>query len=67
MTELTLDTDLTPQQEEYLGMVRESAETLLTLINGILDYSKLDAGRLDLQPVPFQLRQHLGISSSRWR
>ena len=60
MTELTLDTDLTPQQEEYLGMVRESAETLLTLINGILDFSKLEAGRLDLQPVPFQLRQHLG-------
>jgi signal transduction histidine kinase/CheY-like chemotaxis protein/HPt (histidine-containing phosphotransfer) domain-containing protein len=60
MTELTLDTDLTSQQQEYLGMVRESAETLLTLINGILDFSKLEAGRLDLQPVPFQLRQQLG-------
>jgi signal transduction histidine kinase/CheY-like chemotaxis protein/HPt (histidine-containing phosphotransfer) domain-containing protein len=60
MTELTLDTDLTPQQQEYLGMVRESAEILLALINGILDFSKLEAGRLDLQPIPFQLRQHLG-------
>ena len=60
MTELTLDTDLAPQQQEYLGMVRESAETLLALINGILDFSKLEAGRLDLQPIPFQLRQHLG-------
>ncbi len=60
MTELTLDTNLTLQQQEYLGMVRESAETLLALINGILDFSKLEAGRLDLQPIPFQLRQHLG-------
>ena len=60
MTMLTLETDLTPQQQEYLGMVRESAETLLTLINGILDFSKIEAGKLGLQPVPFQLRQHLG-------
>jgi two-component system sensor histidine kinase/response regulator len=60
MTELTLDTDLTPQQQEYLGMVRESAETLLTLIGGILDFAKIEAGKLDLQPVPFHLRQYLG-------
>jgi signal transduction histidine kinase len=60
MTMLTLDTDLTLQQQEYLGMVRESAETLLTLINGILDFSKIEAGKLGLQPVPFHLRQHLG-------
>jgi signal transduction histidine kinase/DNA-binding response OmpR family regulator len=60
MTELTLDTDLTPQQQEYLGMVRESAETLLTLIGGILDFAKIEAGKLDLQPVPFQLRQYVG-------
>jgi PAS domain S-box-containing protein len=60
MTELTLDTDLTLQQQEYLSMVRESAETLLTLIGGILDFAKIEAGKLDLQSVPFHLRQYVG-------
>jgi two-component system sensor histidine kinase/response regulator len=56
MTELTLDTDLSPQQREYLGMVKSSADSLLQVINDILDFSKIEAGRLTLDPQPFKLR-----------
>ncbi|MBZ5542911.1 MAG: PAS domain S-box protein [Acidobacteriia bacterium] len=55
MTELALDTDLTPEQREYLGMVRDSADTLLTLINDILDFSRIEAGKLDLEITEFDL------------
>jgi two-component system sensor histidine kinase/response regulator len=55
MTELTLETELTPQQREYLGAVQSSAESLLSLLNDILDFSKIEAGRLDLEAVEFDL------------
>jgi signal transduction histidine kinase/CheY-like chemotaxis protein len=55
MTELALDTDLTPEQREYLGMARASADSLLTLINEILDFSAIEAGKLKIDPVPFAL------------
>jgi two-component system, sensor histidine kinase and response regulator len=55
MTELALDTDLSPEQREYLVMVRSSAEALLAVINDILDFSKIEAGRLDLECAPFSL------------
>jgi len=60
MTELTLSTDLTEEQHEYLTMVKTSGESLLTVINDILDFSKIEAGRLDLNPVDFDLRDALG-------
>ena len=53
MTELLLDTQLTPTQREYLRMVQESGESLLTLLNDILDFSKIEAGRLELDCAPF--------------
>jgi PAS domain S-box-containing protein len=56
MTELVLDTELSPRQREYLEIVRHSAESLLTVINDILDFSKVEAGRLALDPVPFAVR-----------
>jgi len=59
MTELTLDTELTPRQREYLGMVKGSADSLLQLINDILDFSKIEAGHLALDPSPFNLRETL--------
>ncbi len=55
MTELLLDTPLTPQQKEYAGIVRSSAEALLALINRILDYSKIEAGKLDLEIASFDM------------
>ena len=59
MTELTLDTDLQTEQREYLGMVKESAENLLTIINDILDFSKIEAGKLGLDLIPFDLEDTL--------
>ena len=48
MTELVLDTPLSPQQREFLTIVAESAESLLAIINDILDFSKIEAERLVL-------------------
>src|SRR5438552_17662763 len=60
MTELALDTELSPEQREYLQIVKASADSLLSLLNDILDFSKIEAGRLDLEPIPFHLRDSLG-------
>jgi signal transduction histidine kinase len=49
MTDLTLQTKLTPQQREYLRVARESAEALMTIIDDILDVSKIEARRLTLE------------------
>jgi signal transduction histidine kinase/ligand-binding sensor domain-containing protein/CheY-like chemotaxis protein len=59
MTELALETDLTPEQREYLETVKSSAESLLTIINDILDFSKIEAGKLELDEVEFSLRDCL--------
>ena len=56
MTELALDTELTPEQREYLTMVRDSGRSLLRLINDILDFSKIEAGKLELDCTDFSLR-----------
>ena len=53
MTELALDTQLSPEQREYLGMVKSSAEALLGIINDILDFSKIEAGRMEFESIPF--------------
>jgi len=60
MTELALDTELKPEQREYLNMVKASADALLDVINDILDFSKIEAGKLDLDHTPFPLRDSLG-------
>ena len=56
MTELMLDTDLTPQLREGLLTVQSSADALLTVINDILDFSKIEAGKLELDQMPFEIR-----------
>jgi two-component system sensor histidine kinase/response regulator len=56
MAELLMDTDLDREQRDYLSLMTSSSDNLLNLINDILDYSKIEAGRLDLDPIPFKLR-----------
>ena len=60
MTELVLDTKLTDAQREYLTMVSDSSESLLSVINDILDYSKVEAGKLELSHTTFDVREVLG-------
>ncbi len=60
MTELLLDTELTPVQKEYLDIVYGSAESLLYVINEILDFSKIEAGKLELCPANVDLHDEVG-------
>ena len=59
MTALALDTQLDAEQREYLGLVKQSADSLLTIINDILDLSKVEAGRMELIEEDFDLREGL--------
>ena len=56
MTELALGTDLTAEQREYLSTVKLSADSLLSVINDVLDFSKMEAGRSELEVSDFDLR-----------
>jgi two-component system, sensor histidine kinase and response regulator len=59
MTDLTLTTELTKTQRSYLELVRISADSLLSLINNILDYSKIEARKVELEIIDFDLRNTL--------
>jgi signal transduction histidine kinase/DNA-binding response OmpR family regulator len=56
MTELLLETDLDDEQREYLMLVQTSGDLLLAVINDVLDFSRIEAGRLDLDLIEFSLR-----------
>jgi signal transduction histidine kinase/CheY-like chemotaxis protein/HPt (histidine-containing phosphotransfer) domain-containing protein len=56
MTNLVLETDLSPTQRSYLETVSMSADLMLAVINDILDFSKIEAGRLELDPTRFDVR-----------
>jgi len=56
MTELALDTHLSKEQREYLQTAKSSGESLLCLIDDILDFSKVEAGKLDLELIEFSLQ-----------
>ncbi len=59
MTELVLESRLTPEQREYLEIVYRSGESLLALLNDILDFSKIEAGKLEMEMIEFQLSDSL--------
>jgi two-component system sensor histidine kinase/response regulator len=59
-TQLALDTKLNSEQREFLTLSVGSANNLLFIINDILDYSKIEAGKLDLDVIPFDLRDNIG-------
>jgi PAS domain S-box-containing protein len=60
MTELALGTALTPEQREYLDTVKSCADSLLNVINDILDFAKIEAGKLELSAAEFGLRETVG-------
>ncbi len=57
MTDMTLMTDLNEDQREYLNIVKSSTRSLLRVLNDILDYSKIEAGKVDLEKLPFDIRE----------
>lgn len=57
MTELALATDLTREQRDYLKTVKTSADTLLDLLNDVLDISKIEAGRMEIEEIDFNLAE----------
>ena len=60
MTDLLLDTELTFEQRDYLRIVKSSADALLAVINDILDVSRMEAGKLELDPIDYNLRDAVG-------
>ncbi|MFP4662121.1 MAG: PAS domain S-box protein [Halanaerobiales bacterium] len=62
MTDLTLDTELSDEQREYLNIVKTSANNLLTIINDILDYSKIEAGKMELDEKIFNLQSTINTT-----
>ena len=59
MTHLTLDTQLTPKQNKYLTAIKRSSENLLVIINDILDLSKMQSGKMEMESIPFRLAEQI--------
>ena len=57
MATLLLDTALTPEQRDYVETIRTSGDTLLALLNDVLDFSKMESDRLELEARPFSFRE----------
>ena len=55
MTNLVLDSELSQQQREYLEIIRGSAESLLAIVNDILDLSKIESGKMDFEEIEFEV------------
>lgn len=59
MTSLLLDTPLNQEQKNYIETLRVSSDNLMTIINDILDYSKIQSGKMNLEEAPFELRNSI--------
>ena len=57
MTDVVLGTPISAEQREYVGIIKSSAESLVSIINDILDFSKIEAGMLTVEALPCDLRQ----------
>jgi two-component system sensor histidine kinase/response regulator len=55
MTDLVLETNLTPEQEEYITGIKKSAESMMTLINDLLDFTKVEAQKIELERINFNV------------
>ncbi len=67
LTDLLLETDLKDQQREFLVTIRESADSLLVILNDILDLSKIEAGKMELRHECFSPRESVTTSSRMFR
>jgi PAS domain S-box-containing protein len=56
MTDLALESELNPQQQEFLSIVKRSSQALLEIINDVLDIARIEAGRLNIEVTPFSMR-----------
>ena len=64
MTDLLLDTPLSPKQHELAGTIKSSAGNLLVIINDILDFSKIQAGKLNIEKIEFSLKDILNSTAT---
>jgi two-component system, sensor histidine kinase and response regulator len=64
MTDITLGTNVDDEQREYLEMIKSSSDSLLAIVDSILDFSKLEASKLVLEPAPFELQRLVADLSS---
>ena len=62
MTAVALENTMAPDLREYLETVKGCADSLLRLLNELLDFAKIDAGKLELEQIPFDLRQHVDVT-----
>ncbi len=60
ISEILLNSSLEPQQHEFLSIVLDSGESLLSIINDLLDFSKIESGKMELESIHFDLRQEIG-------
>ncbi len=67
MTEALDHQNLTDKQREYVDIVKKSSDLLLNIIDDILDYSKIEAGKMQLEEIPFRLRYEINLSLELFR
>ncbi len=62
MADMLRESDMTPEQQEYLGILHRSGLTLLELIRDLLDLTKIEAGRMELENIPFDMEEVIDLT-----